>query len=114
MGKLLAHAAQKPHLLDRTKCVIISLHARCYLKIITSMPRLSLEQRKRAIGMMAIGATQGHVSKTLGCSRTTISRLVRCYRTTDQTNDSARNARSDVTTPRIYTDASPQEQILLR
>ena len=71
-------------------------------KIVKSMPRLSQEQRKRAIGKMAIGATQGHVSRTLGCSRTTVTRLVRCYRTTDQTNDRAMNARSDVTTEDRY------------
>ena len=50
--------------------------------------------------MMAMGATQGHVSRTFGCSRTTITRLLRRYRTTGQTKDRVRSGRPHVITPR--------------
>ncbi|XP_046555272.1 uncharacterized protein LOC124264565 [Haliotis rubra] len=64
------------------------------------MPRLTAQQRERALGMLEMGATHDHVAQTLGCHRVTVSRLVQRYRQTGQTTDRPRTGRPRVTTPR--------------
>ena len=64
------------------------------------MARLTAQRRERAIGMLEMGATHAHVAQTLGCHRTTISRLVQRFRHTGQTSDRPRSGRPKVTTPR--------------
>ena len=64
------------------------------------MPRLTAQQRERALGMLGMGATHDHVAQTLGCHRVTVSRLVQRYRQTGQTTDRPRTGRPRVTTPR--------------
>lgn len=63
------------------------------------MTRLTLQQRERAIGMIEMGATHIHVATTLGCHRTTVTRLMQRYRHSGQTSDRPRSGRPRVTTP---------------
>ncbi len=64
-----------------------------------TMPRLSTEERERAIGMIQLGATHNHVARIFGCSRLTITRLMTRYRQTGRTQDRPRSGRPRVTTP---------------
>lgn len=63
------------------------------------MPRLTAEQRERAIGMVQMGATHTHVARTFGCSRVTVGNLLQRYRRTGRTLDRPRTGRPRVTTP---------------
>ena len=64
------------------------------------MPRLTPEQRERAIGMAHMGATNAHIARTFGCSRVAINNLMQRYRQTGQTLDRPRTGRPRVTTSR--------------
>ena len=63
------------------------------------MPRLSREQRLRAIGMLEAGLGQRTVARRLGCSQPAISNLARRYNQTHSVNDRPRTGRPRVTTP---------------
>ena len=63
------------------------------------MPRLTAEQRERAIGMLQLGASHSHVARIMGCSKKTITRLMTRFRTTGRTADRPRTGRPPVTTP---------------
>ncbi|XP_046574252.1 uncharacterized protein LOC124282329 [Haliotis rubra] len=62
------------------------------------MSRLTAEQRERAIGMIQMGASRGHVARTFGCSTTTISHLIQRFQQTGQTRDRPRSWRLRITT----------------
>ena len=64
------------------------------------MPRLTSAQRERGIGMLDMGATQHHVATTMGCSKSTIARLVTRIRQTGSTADRPRSNRPRVTSQR--------------
>ena len=72
------------------------------------MPRLSTDERNRAIGMLQAGARHGDVAARFGVSRVTISRLVGRYRTLGTVNDRYRYGRPRVTTPAqpLYEDVT--------
>jgi len=61
------------------------------------MPRLTPEQRERAIGMKDMGATNTHIATTLACHRKTIENLFKRYRQTGRTIDRPRSGRPRVT-----------------
>ena len=65
-----------------------------------TMPRLSLDQRWRAIGMLQAGCTQIRVAREIGATRSQIHRLWVRYRETSSTNDRPRPGRPRVTTLR--------------
>ncbi|XP_046577165.1 uncharacterized protein LOC124285066 [Haliotis rubra] len=62
------------------------------------MPRLTAEQRERAIGTIQMGASRGHVARTFGCSTTAISNLIQRFQQTGQTRDRPRSGRPRITT----------------
>ena len=62
------------------------------------MPRLTSEQRLRAIGMLESGDTQRVVAQRLGCSQVTICNLATRYRDTNAAADRQRSGRPRVTT----------------
>ena len=63
------------------------------------MPRLTAEQRERAIGMLQLGASHSHVATIMGCCKKTITRLMTRFRATGRTADRPRTGRPPVTTP---------------
>ena len=63
------------------------------------MPRLTAEQRERAIGMANMGATQVHIAQTFGCNRMTVARLLQRFNQTGHTRDRPRSGRPRITTP---------------
>uniref|UniRef100_UPI00358E635A dynactin subunit 1-like n=1 Tax=Myxine glutinosa TaxID=7769 RepID=UPI00358E635A len=63
------------------------------------MPRLTSEQRLRAIEMLEDGVSQRTIAQRLGCSQPAISNLTRCYGETGTVNDGPRRGRPRVTTP---------------
>ena len=63
------------------------------------MPRLTNERRLWAIGMLEGGLSQREVSRRLGCSQPTISKLVVRYSQTRTVNDRTGSGRPRVTTP---------------
>lgn len=64
------------------------------------MPRLTTAERERAIGMLQLGATTGHVARTFGCSVVTVRNLRQRYQQTGQTSDRPRTGRPRITTAR--------------
>ncbi|XP_067671715.1 uncharacterized protein [Haliotis asinina] len=62
------------------------------------MPRLSAEQRERAIGIIQMGASRGHDARTFDSSTTAVSNLIQRYQQTGQTRDRPSSGR-----PRIAT-----------
>lgn len=64
------------------------------------MPRLTREERERAIGMADMGATQVHIARTFACTPLTVARLLQRYRQIGTTQDRPRTGRPRVTTPR--------------
>ena len=62
------------------------------------MPRLTKEQRLRAIGMLEAGRRHRDVAAHFGVARITVSRLAIRYRTTGSVNDRRRSGRPRVTT----------------
>jgi len=63
------------------------------------MPRLTPEQRARAIGMLEAGMNQRAVARQLGCTQPTISNLARRFTETATVSDRPRSGRPKVTTP---------------
>ena len=61
------------------------------------MPRLTPDQRERAIGMRAMGATNMHIARTFGCHRKTIQNLFQRFHQTGTTVDRPRSGRPHVT-----------------
>ncbi|XP_041349340.1 uncharacterized protein LOC121368667 [Gigantopelta aegis] len=64
------------------------------------MPRLTPEQRERALGMIQMGTTHAHIARTFGCSRVTVTNLMQRYMQTGQTSGRPRTGRPRVTSPR--------------
>ncbi|XP_071085587.1 uncharacterized protein [Haliotis cracherodii] len=62
------------------------------------MPRLTAEQRVRAIGMLQMGWTQEHVARIIGCFKCTIARLITRHRQTGSAADRPRSGTPKVTT----------------
>ncbi len=67
--------------------------------LINVMPRLSREQRLRAIGMVQAGLSYSDVSRRMGCSQPTIRRLVERHEETGSVDDRQRPGRERVTSP---------------
>ena len=64
------------------------------------MPRLSKNDRERAIGMLLGGLSQTDVARRLGVHRTTIARLWNRFTTTVSTDDRPRPGQRQAMTPR--------------
>ena len=64
------------------------------------MPRLSQNERDRAIGMLAAGTNVAQVARRFGCTRNTVYNLVRRYNRTGNIIDNPRSGRPKATTPR--------------
>ena len=64
------------------------------------MPRLSEEQRNRAIGMLMAGVANNVISQAFACTRQTIPKLMTCYVHTDTVRDRQRSGRPRATTAR--------------
>ena len=63
------------------------------------MPRLTPEERERAIGMLQTGSSNREVATAFGCHRMTIVRLRRRLQQTGTTRDRPRSGRPPVTNP---------------
>lgn len=63
------------------------------------MPRLTSEQRLRAIGMLEAGRRQTEVAAEMGCTQSTICKLLARYTDTGVVRDRPRSGRPPVTTP---------------
>ena len=64
------------------------------------MPRLTPEQRGRALGMKDMGASNILIARTFGCHRKTIEHFMKRYRDTGTTLDRSRTGRPRVTSRR--------------
>lgn len=64
------------------------------------MPRLSQNERERAVGMVQAGMRYVDVANQFGCSKLTITRLMNRLRQTGTTHDRPRSGRPRVTTER--------------
>lgn len=64
------------------------------------MPRLSQDERNRAIGMLQSGRSQADVARHFGCHRNTILSLWRRYNQQNNVSDYPRTGRPRVTTQR--------------
>ena len=62
------------------------------------MPRLNIDERNQAIGMLNPGMSAIVVSRHFDCTRNTIERLRRRFRVTGNVADRPRSGRSRVTT----------------
>ena len=62
------------------------------------MPRLTIDERNQAIGMLNAGMSATVVSRHFGCTRKTIERLRRRFSVTGNVADSPRSGRQRVTT----------------
>ena len=62
------------------------------------MPRLNMDQRNQAIGMLSAGASQRHVARVLNCNQSTISDLWNRYQQQGHARDRPRSGRPHVTT----------------
>jgi len=63
------------------------------------MPRLSADERGRAVGHLEAGVTVADVARIFNCSRETIYNLQTRYMNTGSTRDRPRSGRPRVTTP---------------
>lgn len=63
------------------------------------MPRLTTEQRARAVGMLEAGVNQREVARRMGCSQVTICKLRARFDETGSVKDRPRSGRPAVTTP---------------
>lgn len=66
-----------------------------------NMPRLSIEERGRALGLVEAGVSQRQVAALLNCSQATISRLVDRHRRTGSARDGQRTGAPRLTTPAV-------------
>jgi len=66
------------------------------------MPRLSNEERLRAIGMLEAAMVQQQVACIMGCQRRAIRKLVQRYRETGTVADRPRSGRPKVTTGPLH------------
>ena len=66
------------------------------------MPRLSPEERERALGMIDAGVSQYRVARTFNVNRCTISRLIERFNATGVTRDRPRTGQPRVTQARTY------------
>lgn len=64
------------------------------------MPRLNQDQRNQAVGMLNAGQTVSAVSRAFGCTRRTITLLIRRFRQTGSVQDRVRTGRPRKTTAR--------------
>ena len=64
------------------------------------MPRLSNEERLRAIGMLEAGMVQRQVARIMGCQQRTISKLIGRYHEKGTVADRPHSGRPKVITPR--------------
>lgn len=64
------------------------------------MPRLSPEERERALGMLQVGASSRNIARRFGCHHSTILRLANRYQQTGTSRDRQRPGQARVTTPR--------------
>lgn len=64
------------------------------------MPRLTREERHRALGMLEGGLSQSQVARRLGCNQCTIARLIQRNHATGSVDDRQRPGRERVTTER--------------
>jgi len=81
------------------------------------MPRLSKEDRERAIGMLQVGQPKHQVAQCFGCTVRSIHRLWNRFNQTGSTSDHPRSGRPRVITPRggpSYTAPSSKGQVSLR
>ena len=62
------------------------------------MPRLNMDQRNQAIGMLSAGASQRHVARVMNCTQSTISKLGNRYQQQGHARDRPRSGRPHVTT----------------
>ena len=90
--KLIVTGSQSTHLANP---VVISYERRC-----CRMPRLSNDERNRAVTMLLQGATQQEVATALGVHQTTVHRLQGRLVQFGNTNDRPRSGRLRVTTAR--------------
>lgn len=72
------------------------------------MPRLSANQRHRALGLLEGGVSIRQVAQRMGCTAPTIANLRRRYQETDTVNDRPRPGRQRVTS------AADNRQIVLQ
>ena len=59
------------------------------------MPRLNQDQRNQAVGMLNAGQTVRPVSRAFGCTRRTITLLIRRFRQTGSVQDRVRTTARD-------------------
>lgn len=64
------------------------------------MPRLSVQERWQAVGMLSTGMSSRNVARRFNCAQSTIVRLYQRFRLTRTTDDLPRAGRPPVTTPR--------------
>lgn len=65
------------------------------------MPRLTENERMRAIGMSECNISQREIARRLNCNHTTIGRLLDRYQQTRSSRDRQRTGRPRVTTPAV-------------
>ena len=65
----------------------------------SKMPRLSRDERMRAVGMVQAGLSYSEVARQMACSQPTIRNLAERHNTTGSVNDRQRPGRERVTTP---------------
>lgn len=63
------------------------------------MPRLSNDERMRALGMVDAGVKYSEIARFFNCAKSTIGRLVQRHRQTGSVRDRARPGRERCTTP---------------
>ena len=62
------------------------------------MPRVNMDQRNQAIGMLSAGASQRQVARKMNCNHSTISDLWNRYQQQGHARDRPRSGRPHVTT----------------
>ena len=62
------------------------------------MPRLNIDQRNQAIGVLSAGGSQRHVARVMNCNLSTISDLWNRYQQQGHARDRPRSGRPHVTT----------------
>ncbi|ELU01685.1 hypothetical protein CAPTEDRAFT_228216 [Capitella teleta] len=75
------------------------------------MPRLSTNERRRAVGMLEAGSTQVRVARAFDVARSQISRLWSRYRETGSVKDRPRSGRPRMTTRLLHPESASPKQI---